>query len=244
MNCVEIQDLFSSYLDQACTPEENESVKSHLENCSICLEHFQLTQSLVNSLNSIEEQEVPEGFHNELMHKIHELSPSKKSHFMRFQARYSVVAAAFLFIVIFGVIGSNVLLRFANEKSDAPEMTQMARSYGTDASEESLTLKQAPVDENEITFDSASSDIQFSEPAPDMVMMEALETTSESFSEDLADQKEKVDILKNKDAGISSEASDQIEQKRGTSTILIIALALFILLIPVVVFLWLRNKRP
>lgn len=164
MNCVQIQDLFSAYLDHECTPEENELVTSHIANCTLCLEQFQLTKSLMEQLNNLEEQELPEGFHEELMHKIHEMSPAKKTKFVKYRRTYSVIAAAFLFCVIFGVIGSSLLSNFSNQKFDKSTNSAdygMVSEESAESPEITFTADEAPMMAKEapiLTGDSSTSE--------------------------------------------------------------------------------------
>lgn len=295
MNCVEIQDLFSAYLDHECTPEENELVKSHLENCKACLEQFEWTKALVEKLNNFEEQEIPDGFHEKLMHKIHELSPNKKNIFAKFRRNYSFVAAAFLFCLIFGVIGSGLLMNFANQKTEdkvlskseatqeqtmeAPQIAYNTAVTSQDSPNPTSANKEmtpelkmadettdATLDSDPTTNADSTSDITFDssaaqEPSVSGEYEMAVTGTEEVPENTEADMQVKsADIATpsaEKNSSLQVDSSDQtnnnqeqigysgVNEDEGNKTLtyLIIVVALVILLVPIIVFLWIRKKH-
>ncbi|NDL68632.1 anti-sigma factor family protein [Anaerotalea alkaliphila] len=103
MKCKEIEDLLFLYGEGECTKEETALVDHHLATCDNCREILALDKELLSTLQSLGslEQELPEGFHNTLMEKVHALqSPIPKvSWFRRIHPGIYGAAAAMLLLV-------------------------------------------------------------------------------------------------------------------------------------------------
>ncbi len=128
MNCIEVQNLLSAYIDNECTKQEESLIKEHLDGCTACLEEYKLIESIINMTHHVDEVELPEGFHSDLMNKIHgkyEQPPKKRPFYTRIYGN-SIVAAALLFSIVFGVMGTKMLVDMANQpkSSDSVEFTE------------------------------------------------------------------------------------------------------------------------
>lgn len=111
MDCLTIQNKLSQYIDNNCTEEEIIVIEEHLKTCSDCNEEYRLLKSIVEDINDIEEKELPENYHNSLMKKIKKerRTYSKKSLFKNAKMFYPSVAAIFILILVFGVIGRDTI---------------------------------------------------------------------------------------------------------------------------------------
>mgnify|MGYP000987956680 CR=1 FL=1 len=70
MNCKEVQENLSLYLDQELSEEEMSAVKSHLVNCLACREELASLRETVSLLSSLEEVIPPASFRRELYAKL------------------------------------------------------------------------------------------------------------------------------------------------------------------------------
>lgn len=70
MNCKEVQENLSFYLDQELSVDEMSAIKTHLDTCSVCREELALLQETVFLLSSLEEIIPPASFRQELYAKL------------------------------------------------------------------------------------------------------------------------------------------------------------------------------
>ena len=70
MNCREVQENLSLYLDQELSEEEISAVKSHLDNCLACREELASLRETISLLSSLEEVIPPASFRRDLYAKL------------------------------------------------------------------------------------------------------------------------------------------------------------------------------
>ncbi|MGI6145056.1 MAG: DUF4349 domain-containing protein [Clostridia bacterium] len=70
MNCREVQENLSLYLDQEMSEAEMSTVKNHLDNCLACREELASLRETVSLLSSLEEVIPPASFRSELYAKL------------------------------------------------------------------------------------------------------------------------------------------------------------------------------
>jgi len=104
MDCEVVRNLMSSYIDKDINEIDRIEFEEHLKNCTVCMEEYNLLLSTVTYCNQLEEIELPETFHQELMEKINELGNDKykynKNFFRRNWSWMAGVAAVFVVAVI------------------------------------------------------------------------------------------------------------------------------------------------
>lgn len=160
MNCQEIREKLSAYLDNELEAHEKECVAGHLANCTACQAEMEELQKIVEQLSSLEEIIPPPEFHRELFAKLEqgvrekkkEVPQMKKGVFRGFlqnlfgAKRYSglvPVAVALILLLLVSPVLLNNLPGMQGTKSEiamdmaAPEdggfsYSSTARSYGTD----------------------------------------------------------------------------------------------------------------
>lgn len=205
MNCKENQELLSAYIDLECTDQENKLVELHLNECSLCREEYDVLKGLIRMTNELEELDVPEGFHSDLMRKIHTMSSnqlSKKT--PRFSYKYSMAASVFLFVIVFGILGSII-----STKLDPTDKSESISDYGLTGN---IAEDQAK-DENENIIMSARG----IEADNSMEIKEAKESvesesvTMEESSELTVEDKVYQDV--DKTEKIKEEIHDEINEK-------------------------------
>ncbi len=154
MNCAEIQELLSVYIDEACTHSEALDVEDHLNTCPECMKEYVWLKKIVEELNDLDEIDVPEGFHEELMQKIQGEASTKKR-FPRFSYRYSIIAASLCLTVIFGLLGVKMFKEIMLETQKST-MTATMETYDMTSTESSQMTE---------SVDSASQPFMVEAPA-------------------------------------------------------------------------------
>ncbi|ATW23697.1 anti-sigma factor family protein [Candidatus Formimonas warabiya] len=131
MNCKEIQDLLSPYLDQVLTPEEMGLVRQHLAGCEICRQELMRLKRTIRLIHTLEDVPLPINFQHDLHHKLvcahqEETEETAASFFNRKSSwgKYfskshwiSVCAAAVLLFFMYTAFSP---LFFSREDSDLP----------------------------------------------------------------------------------------------------------------------------
>ena len=70
MNCEKVKELLWAYLENKTTAEETAEIETHLEGCAACREELAQQKEIKNALASLPDEELPEGYHTELMQKL------------------------------------------------------------------------------------------------------------------------------------------------------------------------------
>lgn len=102
MNCDKVKELLWAYLENKTTAEETAEIETHLEGCAACREELAQQKEIKNALASLPDEELPEGYHTELMQKLQAERkvvpfPAKKKHGWK---QMSMIAAAVLVVVV------------------------------------------------------------------------------------------------------------------------------------------------
>lgn len=106
MSCDKCKELLWAYLAQELNKEDANFVAMHLEQCKACQEEAIQLQKIMDSLRNLPEEELPEGYHNELMEKLAQETkvlplPVRKKPQYKWK-QFSLVAAAALLVVAVG----------------------------------------------------------------------------------------------------------------------------------------------
>ena len=178
MNCQEVRDKLSAYLDNELDAHEKECVADHLAKCTACLEEMEDLQKIVEQLSSLEEMIPPLEFHRELFAKLEqgvrekkkEVPQMKKGIFRGFQQnlfgakRYSGIVPVAVALVLLLLV-SPVLVK------NAPILQGMKNEIAMDTA--------APEGGGTVSFNSTASTVRsksFFDAAsmgPEMDMAEA-----------------------------------------------------------------------
>ena len=70
MNCNKIKNLINSYIDRALKAEAAQQIEEHLKSCSLCREEYRKMKSIVRSLNSLPQVDVPQDFTQKIMAQV------------------------------------------------------------------------------------------------------------------------------------------------------------------------------
>lgn len=152
MNCAEIQALLSAYIDDECDPGEKNLIQAHLDTCPECMKAYIWIKKIVEDLNDIDELDVPEGFHEDLMQKI-QGEPSSKKRIPRFSYRYSIAAASLFLTLVFGLLGVQMFKEILRETQKSTESVMVADATMETAT--TATYEMAAEESAGITSDSS-----------------------------------------------------------------------------------------
>jgi len=66
MNCYKCKKIIDKMHNDCINNNELQSVLHHIQNCKSCAMYYSVMEQMLNDLSTIEEQELPKGFHNKL----------------------------------------------------------------------------------------------------------------------------------------------------------------------------------
>ena len=141
MNCDKVKELLWAYLENKTTAEETAEIETHLEDCAACREELAQQKEIKNALASLPDEELPEGYHTELMQKLQAERkvvpfPAKKKHGWK---QMSMIAAAVLVVVVAG--GTRGMLEMRQNQNEEIEQilfedTALMADMGEEAAEQ------------------------------------------------------------------------------------------------------------
>ena len=141
MNCDKVKELLWAYLENKTTAEETAEIETHLEGCAACREELAQQKEIKNALASLPDEELPEGYHTELMQKLQAERkvvpfPVKKKHGWK---QMSMIAAAVLVVVVAG--GTRGMLEMRQNQNEEIEQilfenTALTADTGEEAAEQ------------------------------------------------------------------------------------------------------------
>lgn len=122
MRCEDCRELLWAYLEQELNEEETAKIQQHLEECADCCAEAEAQKEIMESLRSLPEEELPEGYHQELMQKLsteaaHNVVPFPVKKKQPKWKQLSMIAAAALVVVAAG--GINGMMEMRQSQNDA-----------------------------------------------------------------------------------------------------------------------------
>ena len=130
MNCEAVRELLWAYLEKEITAEEAVKIEEHLENCAECREELKLQKEMKEMLAGLPDEELPDGYHAELMQKLQaEAAPNVvpfpvKKKKQPVWKQWGMVAAAVLVVVAAG--GMNGMLEMRESQNVAVQEMKAA----------------------------------------------------------------------------------------------------------------------
>ncbi len=133
MECSDIREKLSSYLDGALSPEERSKIEDHLKSCAGCSAQLADLRRTIEHIKGLEEIEPPAWMTQKIMAKVHEESQRKKGILQRLfyplRIKVPLEAVATLLIVglalyIYRDINPEVKLAKAPTEEASPEILQ------------------------------------------------------------------------------------------------------------------------
>ena len=177
MKCEKYLDMMSLYIDNRLEAQELEDFEEHIINCSSCQEELNILKEIVNDINELEELELPERFHQELMSKI-QTKPSQRWKII------SAIAAAFLITAIavdrlqlntsknaipdsLAPESANVQMELFIEEEAMPKMAQ-----DRSAAKNEIEIKTNAYDSSKDIIDQVFQDMNFQEETIEEVVVD------------------------------------------------------------------------
>jgi len=134
MNCNEIKDMLSLYIDGELDEKEKKAVEEHVEVCESCRSELEQYQKIINMLQSLIEVEPPKGYCKRLHEKLLKAKQQKKISAKSRWIKYGSIAATFVLVVSAIYVSSN--LRMGNSPKNENSVAY-DRGMNSNKSEES-----------------------------------------------------------------------------------------------------------
>ena len=134
MNCDAVREMLDAYLEKEITAEEAVKIEEHLKNCAACREELKFQQEMLEMLKGLPEEELPEGYHAELMQKLQaEAAPNVvpfpvKKKKQPVYKQWGMIAAAVLVVAAAG--GMNGMLEMREGQNAAVQQMQVTETEG------------------------------------------------------------------------------------------------------------------
>ena len=140
MKCNEINDKLSLYIDNELSNEEMLQMEEHLQSCEKCQKELEEYKKLISVLQSLPEEEPPEGYCKRLHEKLlenspHQLKTKKAVIFKSFNRhkwlKYGSIAAALVLVFVVANINNlgNMGMKAKNEESYDMAATESPAEY-------------------------------------------------------------------------------------------------------------------
>lgn len=153
VNCNEIRDLMSLYIDSELDTTERIQFEEHVASCEACSYELEMLKEIVGTLNETEIVPLPDNFHKDLMKTIHEIEQEKHEENNKFilflsqlfTKKFMVPAVSLACIMLVLVVARNPLIMNDGLMVEKTEKSanKMA-AYDTAANEE--VAKEAQVE--------------------------------------------------------------------------------------------------
>lgn len=175
MKCEKYLDMMSLYIDNHLEDEDLEDFKEHINTCSSCLEEFIILKEVINNINGLEQLELPEQFHQELMSKI-QTKPSQKWKIV------SAIAAGFLITFIAldnfklqptkDAIPESTNIQTRSLMKEDAMTAEMMPKIAQDFSLEQIEIETSAYDNSKDIIDQISQDMNLQEEILEEVVVE------------------------------------------------------------------------
>lgn len=111
MNCKDFDLYGSAYIDNMLSKEERLEFENHINECEYCNISLQNLKTIVESINELEEVELPRNFSSELMIKLQNEKNSKNRIvlFNKKKLLSSIVAGLLIFIASLSLINNSLI---------------------------------------------------------------------------------------------------------------------------------------
>ena len=118
MNCEEVRNLLSEYLDGFLPEDKKVEVERHLQSCSLCQKELEHLKSISFAIQKLPEEPLPEDFTNGLHQKLIDTKQDrpKRVYQKGWVKTVSVLAAAFIIVV--ALTSNNAIVDIVHNTSD------------------------------------------------------------------------------------------------------------------------------
>ena len=213
MNCEAVREMLWAYLEKELTAAEAVKIEEHLKNCADCREELKFQQEMMETLSGLPDEELPDGYHAELMQKLQvEAAPNVVSFPVKKKKQpvykqWGMIAAAVMVVVAAG--GMNGMLEMresqnaAVQEMQAKDMAAPANAAGEtmavyDSVEDvdspepvyqnSKTMSKNVVSEDSVVYEGASVEESLSSPLAIVRTVEVKATDSATLTAENMDK--------------------------------------------------------
>ena len=149
MNCRQVKEKLSAYLDKALSDDEMALINNHLENCPPCREEYKALERTVLMLSGLEEIVPHASFRRELRHKLEEKTKQRFSlqrfipNWLKHVRSYHLMPIAAALVIML------VVLTFVGNKNKVGMMRDTMPEQSIDSSETSYQMRSSELAENQ-----------------------------------------------------------------------------------------------
>ncbi len=141
MNCKNFHLYGSAYIDNEVSCEEKLEFENHINNCECCNIKFQNLKIVIESINELEEVDLPINFSSELRIKLENEKSKKIKKFNKNKMFSNIAASILIFVASFSLINTNLI--------NSNKMEQYNAIEDKHVSEKNITFKMAPEEVHE-----------------------------------------------------------------------------------------------
>lgn len=151
MNCNEIKDMFSLYIDGELDENERKTVEEHVRFCESCRNELEQYKKIINMLQNLIEEEPPIGYCKRLHEKLLKAKQRKKVSTRSRWVKYGSIAAAFILVVSVIYVSSNFRMGSSakNDYYKSMEATESPAAPPENADMYGLTTNDSKIEEQE-----------------------------------------------------------------------------------------------
>ncbi len=115
MKCSDVRENLSLYIDGELEKLEAEEIEKHFESCDDCKKEMLFFKDMINAVGSIEEKELPQNFHSDMMQKIE--NEEKRQYFFKRGVFSKMTTIAAGVVVIMCVVLGGKQIYFYDDSS-------------------------------------------------------------------------------------------------------------------------------
>jgi hypothetical protein len=209
MNCNEIKDMLSSYIDGELDEKDMLLVEEHIHNCEECRRELEEYNKILHVLHHMPEEEPPKGYCNRLHEKLIKANVNKKTSKRMRWVKYGSIAAAFILVfVVYATSnrGLNIGYRMGAAKSENKAAYESAQSMEQPAEAPSAPETYGYDDYKEDDYNIATEESEKSGTNAGMSITDRVELTTITGSG--VDERE-AKIIKSGDINVKTENYNQ-----------------------------------
>lgn len=158
MKCENCKELLLAYLEQELNGEKRAEMEEHLAECQDCQKELAWQREMLETLQCLPDEELPKGYHVELMQKLQAEAASNGMPFpikkkVRKWKQLSMIAAAALVVVAAG--GINGMMQMRQSQNEA--ISQLAEIADETAEDAMQKITEQPAEMRQESFQSAEN---------------------------------------------------------------------------------------
>ncbi|MBI1823507.1 MAG: zf-HC2 domain-containing protein, partial [Nitrospirae bacterium] len=139
MNCQEVKDKLSYYLDSVFPDDEKTAIRQHLASCTVCREELETLLKVIGAVKNLRKVDVPAGFSGRVMARVKE-EEKKKIRFEKSLSFFGFREMAYGLVVL--LFGGILYAIFHLEKNRPVQLSQLAPAVVQEATKAPVRLSK------------------------------------------------------------------------------------------------------